>query len=64
MSDEHKLAGAPRSPKDGERECPYCYGYGYNPRGLSFSDPPSGSKAVRCEICNGKGTLASKKLWG
>lgn len=57
------LAGAPRAPRHNREEsCPYCYGYGYRPRGLGAHDPPSGPKAVRCDNCDGVG-LISKPSW-
>lgn len=51
----HQLQGAPRPLKPGQQHCPLCEGYGYSPR--SKNDPP-GSKAIRCDWCDGSGLRA------
>ncbi|MCB1466587.1 MAG: hypothetical protein KDK08_05445 [Rhizobiaceae bacterium] len=54
----HALSGAPRKPRnEREMECPYCYGYGYRPRGSDADSPKSGPKAVRCYGCDGVGLI-------
>ena len=44
--DVYLLGGSPVSLKPGKMHCPYCSGYGYNPR--NRREMFTGPKAVRC----------------
>lgn len=56
MDSTYALGGAPRPLKPGQRHCPYCDGYGYNPRPKNDPFiPASGPKAICCERCDGSG---------